>query len=157
MIFITESTIEKYISQYEILENYLRDIKFLLSEHPDLMAFIDEENNNLLTKDEIALLEYLTVVIYFSSKDQYRHQLKISGSEIEKSEEANWETFNNAASKSFTKILDIYFTSYPQEDLLALVEDALQPDEDNPVTIVGREIIFVSCKSIIDSLHIMNL
>ena len=49
--------------------------------------------------------------------------------------------------------LDSFFKDYPQEDLLALVEDSIQQDEDNIVTPVGREIIFVACKSIIDTIH----
>lgn len=156
MIFINENTIEKYIERYENEEFYLNDLKKLLFEQPDLIAYIDHENHSLLTKEETAVLEYLCVVIYISALDQYGKKLLIPGSEIEKSEEINWETFNNAPSKSFAKILDIYFSDYEQEDLLALVEDTLHPDEDNPVTVVGREIIFVSCKSIIDTLHALN-
>jgi hypothetical protein len=156
MIFINENTIEKNIEAYEDPQSYLRDIKNLLTEQPDLIAFIDHENHSLLTKEEAAILEYLCVIIYFSAKNQYGNNLKITGAEIEKAEEINWETFNNAPSKSFSKILDLYFDNYPQEDLLALVEDTLQPDDENPVTTVGREIIFVACKSIIDSLHALN-
>ena len=156
MIFISENTIEKYIELYEDENSYLNDLKMVVSEQPDLIAFTDHENHSLLTKEEAAILEYLCVVIYSSAKDLLGKKLLIPGSEIEKSEENNWEIFNSASTKSFSKILDIYFYNYEQEDLLALVEDTLQPDEDNPVTLVGREIIFVACKSIIDTLHALN-
>ena len=156
MVFITENTIEQYIEKYENQETYLNDLKIILFEQPNLMAFIDQENHTLLTKDEVAVLEYLTLVIYNSAKSQCGKNPILSGIEIEKSEEVNWELFNSASSKSFSKILDVFFSNYEQEDLLALVEDTLQPDEENPVTSVGREIIFVACKSIIDTLHTRN-
>ena len=42
---------------------------------------------------------------------------------------------------------------YQQEDLLALVEDSIQADEEEMVTPIGKEIIFVACKSIIDVIN----
>jgi hypothetical protein len=155
MIFITENAINQIIEKYEEEEHYLNDLKWLIKNQPELMAFINQENHTLLTEEEVALLEYLTVVIYFSISTHYNHLAHISRSEIEKDEESNWEIFNQATSKNFTKILDLFFLNHPQEDLLALVEDSLLPDDENPVTLVGREIIFVACKSIIDAMHRM--
>jgi hypothetical protein len=83
-------------------------------------------------------------------------QLHIPGASLEKNEEANWETFNAQGNKQFTSILDVFFSAYPQEDLLALVEDSLQSDEESVVSQVGREIIFISCKSIIDTIDQNN-
>ena len=40
--------------------------------------------------------------------------------------------------------------------MLSLVEDSLQPDEDQVISTVGREIILVACKSIIDIIHKNN-
>ncbi|MBK8670547.1 MAG: hypothetical protein IPN89_14270 [Saprospiraceae bacterium] len=48
------------------------------------------------------------------------------------------------------------FRNYRQEDLLAMVEDSIQQDDENFVTVVGREIIFVACKSIIDTVDGCN-
>jgi hypothetical protein len=50
----------------------------------------------------------------------------------------------------------VFFDGYPQEDLLAFLEDSLQQDEENPVTGVGAELIAVTAKSIIDVLHDCN-
>ena len=48
--------------------------------------------------------------------------------------------------------MDVFFENYQQEDLLAFVEDSLIDDEDEIVTKVGREPMFVALKSIIDCL-----
>lgn len=153
MVTIPESIINDIIDQYQDEVKYLTDLKHLASEQPDLIAFIDQENYSLLTNDEIALLEYLTLVIYFSSMKMIEKTIQIQGKSLEAAEEDNWNTFNEITAKSFFNKLDSFFKDYPQEDLLALVEDSIQQDEDNIVTPVGREIIFVACKSIIDTLH----
>ena len=153
MVTIPESIINDIIDQYQDEVKYLTDLKQLASEQPDLIAFIDQENYSLLTNDEIALLEYLTLVIYFSSMKMIEKTIQIQGKSLEAAEEDNWNTFNEITAKSFFNKLDSFFKDYPQEDLLALVEDSIQQDEDNIVTPVGREIIFVACKSIIDTIH----
>ncbi len=153
MVTIPESIINDIIDQYQDEQKYLTDLKQLASEQPDLIAFIDQENYSLLTNDEIALLEYLTLVIYFSSMKMIEKTIQIQGKSLEAAEEDNWNTFNEITAKSFFNKLDSFFKDYPQEDLLALVEDSIQQDEDNIVTPVGREIIFVACKSIIDTIH----
>lgn len=153
MVTIPESIINDIIDQYQDEVKYLTDLKHLSSEQPDLIAFIDQENYSLLTNDEIALLEYLTLVIYFSSMKMIEKTIQIQGKSLEAAEEDNWNTFNELTAKSFFNKLDSFFKDYPQEDLLALVEDSIQQDEDNIVTPVGREIIFVACKSIIDTIH----
>ncbi|MBK8825323.1 MAG: hypothetical protein IPO26_01160 [Saprospiraceae bacterium] len=153
MVTIPESIINDIIDQYQDEVKYLTDLKHLASEQPDLIAFIDQENYSLLTNDEIALLEYLTLVIYFSSMKMIEKTIQIQGKSLEAAEEDNWNKFNEITAKSFFNKLDSFFKDYPQEDLLALVEDSIQQDEDNIVTPVGREIIFVACKSIIDTIH----
>lgn len=156
MINITESTINSLIEKYDIEIEYLADLKEIGETQNDLISFIDQENYTLLTKEEITLLEYLATVIYFSCKVQIGSAPKITGKELEKSEEENWDIFNASNSKSFSKIIDIYFENYKQEDLLALIEDSIQQDEESVVTTVGREIIFVACKSIIDAIDTLN-
>ena len=156
MTIITENIIDGFIEKYEDETSYLKDLKKMADEQGDLMAFIDQENYSLLTENEVALMEYLTVIIFATSQSVYEKKLVISGKQLEKSEEDNWDISNAANTKNFSKILDLFFENYAQEDLLALVEDSVQPEDDSIVTPVGREIIFVACKSIIDTIHIQN-
>lgn len=156
MTIITENIIDDLMDIYENEAAYLEDLKKMAEQQQDLVAFIDQENYTLLTVDEVALMEYLTVIIYSASQSVTNKKLFITGKQLEKCEEENWDIFNATNTKNFAKILDRFFENYPQEDLLALVEDSLQPEDDSIVTSVGREIIFVACKSIIDSIHLQN-
>ncbi len=156
MTIITENTIDSFIGRYESEDSFITDFKEMAAEQPDLMSFINQENYSLLTPEELSLLEYLTLIIYFSSKSTLSGNPVISGNELERFEEENWNVFNGANTKNFNKILDIFFAGYVQEDLLALIEDSIELEEDNIVTSVGREIIFVACKSIIDTLDHLN-
>jgi len=156
MTIITENIIDGLMDKYENEAAYLDDLKTMAEEQQDLVGFIDQENYSLLTIDEVALMEYLTVIIYSASQSSSDKKLFITGKQLEKCEEENWDIFNATNTKNFATILDRFFENYTQEDLLALVEDSLQPEDDSVVTPVGREIIFVACKSIIDSIHIQN-
>jgi hypothetical protein len=156
MDFISEKYIEEVIELFDSEPNYLQTLNEIQNLYPDLLFFIDQENHTLLTKDELTILEYLTLVIYQSVKIQLKKIPIIKANDIELNEEKNWDTFNTATSKNFSKILDTFFDGYKQEDLLALIEDSIQQDDENPISAVGREIIFVACKSIIDALDMRN-
>jgi hypothetical protein len=156
MQFISESIIDTLIERYEDEKNYLDDFATLINEQPDVRSWLDQENYSLLSKEELVLLEYLSCIIYFSCKKGLNTTLVIPGKILDKWEEDNWDVFNTTNVKNFSKILDVFFEKYPQEDLLALVEDSIQPDDDKVVTSVGSEIIFVACKSLIDTLHQLN-
>jgi hypothetical protein len=156
MIAIPENTIDSVINKYEDENAYLEDLKILGEQQPDLLSFIDQENYSLLKNDEIALMEYLTVVIYSSVLHHLKKIIIIPAKQLETAEEENWSLFNGADVKVFHKILDKAFLDYDQEDLLALVEDSIQTDEEDIISPIGKEIIFVACKSIIDTIHKFN-
>ncbi|MCZ2338208.1 MAG: hypothetical protein LC127_08390, partial [Chitinophagales bacterium] len=128
MLFISEDLINANIDLLENENEYISVLKELEEKQTDLMQMISKENQDLLTNDELALLEYLTVVI-FKSTQSVSTIMKLNGKALEEAEEKNWTTFNASSSKNFIKILDTFFEDYPQEDLLALVEDSIQPDE----------------------------
>lgn len=156
MEFIKESVIEDVISSFEQEEIYLGAFKNMLENQPGIRNYIEQESLELLTADEMTLLEYLTTVIYTATFKQCGILKIIEPEILESKEDENWAIFNNATNKSFQKILDLFFDMYPQEDLLALVEDSIQMDENSIVTSVGAEIILISCKTLIDVLHQSN-
>lgn len=151
MQFIPEITINQILTNFENEKIYYEYIEKLYNDQKDLMAFINEENQSLLTDNEIGILRFLTVVICTSIENHYTLPV-ITGKMLEDAEENNWSVFHDTEQKSFNKILDLFFENYAQEDLLALVEDSIQDDENEEITQVGREIIFVAAKSIIDTL-----
>jgi hypothetical protein len=156
MIYITDGTINKYIDIFEDQNVYKSKLEQLFTDQKDLMAFIDKDNQSLLSSEESGMLEYLTMILYYSASEQCGKISTLKGQDLEEAEEKNWGVFNSILSGSFSKALDTFFENYQQEDMLALVEDSLQPDEDQVISTVGREIILVACKSIIDIIHQNN-
>ncbi|MBK9254214.1 MAG: hypothetical protein IPM42_01865 [Saprospiraceae bacterium] len=156
MIQVNDVTIEKVIESFDDEQQYLSALAEMFTEQLSLKSFLDHENYTLLTPEEFSLLTYLSTILYTSAKIKLQKKPELSPKLLENYEEENWAAFNSASSKSFTTILDNFFENYEQEDMLALVEDAIQPDDEKTVTSVGAEIIFVACKSIIDSLHKLN-
>jgi hypothetical protein len=156
MNFVNESTIENVITQLEDEKYFMEQLSFLDKNHPILLSFIGNDRLELLTDEEIYFLEFMTLVIYLSCKEELKKDIRIDGKTLEKNEENNWELWNENIKKSVKNAFDIYFQNYPQEDLLAFVEDVLQNDEDQNITSVGMEIIAVTSKSIIDTLHELN-
>ncbi|MEM9986922.1 MAG: hypothetical protein AAF804_17650, partial [Bacteroidota bacterium] len=124
----------------------------LQEEQPVLIAYIFSENHEVFTENERELLLFLSLVIW-RSVQEVQETPEITEGQLSTAEEANWELMT-ASKGDFRSKLDPFFADYPQEDLLALVEDALAEDEDSPITREGREALFVSLKTIIDVLSL---
>lgn len=158
MQFITENIINEKLNIYDTQEELLvNEFKTMVEAHTSILSFFQQESLELLTESEKGLLEFMFTVIYSSTHKQLGKTPHFDISQLENAEEQNWEIFNAHSSKKFTQICDIFFENYPQEDLLAFVEDSLQMDDDETaITSVGREIILIACKSFIDVLNISN-
>ena len=152
-MFISEEVIDKSIAILDakpehIAENFAK-------QQPGLMAYLFSDDLSLLTQDEREYTLYLMMTIWHAAETQLGKLEEISPEELEAAEEHNWELLENSKAVSFRDRLDVFFKDYPQEDLLAFAEDALNvDDEDNFVTKEGREHIMVALKSTIDVLCI---
>lgn len=154
MQFISEDIIDNSVAKMDQdPEENDRLIALFAEEQHHYFSFISGDNFKMLTSEEFDLLLFMSVVIWQSIKTSVGSMDLIDGSEIESCEEANWELQNSSKSKKFSVLVDQFFEDYPQEDLLAFVEDSLQhdPDQDIKITQVGKELIFISCKSFIDA------
>jgi hypothetical protein len=155
MNFITEEQIEKIIEQYYDSEKkFYADREALMSGQPAFAALLTDEGFELLTDDEYELLCFIATVIHTSVSENVGEIEAISQEKMEEIDEANWAVMEDTTTTVFRERLTPFFTDYPQEDLLAFVEDSLESDEDITVTPAGRELIFVACKSLIDALII---
>ena len=79
-----------------------------------------------------------------------KDMVKISLDTFQKAEEDNWEIFNASKTNNFRDSLNLFFEDYKEEDLLAFIEDMLTLEENDEITPIGREPIFVFCKSFVD-------
>lgn len=155
MVFIPEDFIDAVAEDLDAQsDNYEQLIAEFQQKQPELMAFILSEDTIFLTTEERDHFLYLSLIIWESVKRKHPEHEPVSSEKIGKAEDTNWEKLEKVKARSFRERLDVFFESYPQEDLLAFVEDALIPDEDSPITKEGREPLFVALKTIIDVIAI---
>lgn len=151
MKFISENTIEKAAEAIgESESNFTKEALLLKEEQPTIIAYIFSENFNLFTQAEKEYLLFLVLVIFRSIKNEVEDLPNPDPDVLGKHEEENWQQLMSVTSKKFRDRMDVFFKNYPQEDLLAFVEDSLTEEEEELVTKVGRESMFVALKSIID-------
>lgn len=161
MEFISESIIEEVLKNLESEENGIAEgFEQMAGEQQAFVQYLASENLKILKENEYDLLVFVLVVIYQSSLNQLVDPTgiqAISSETIESLDEENWELFNEDGAQNYSKALDVFFKGYAQEDLLAFVEDALVHDdnvtaENELITQVGKEIIFITSKTFIDCL-----
>ena len=123
-------------------------------EHPVIMGYLFSETFHFLTEKEKDYFLYLGMVLIKSFKTLHTEFRPLKKEFIEQTEEQNWVLLNESVGSRFRDRLTVFFENYPQEDLLAFVEDSLIPDEDdkNLVSKEGRDLMFVGLKTILDGL-----
>ena len=151
MKFISEKNIDAAAEEIGASETAFKAATLELSqEQPVIAAYLFSENFDLFTSAEKEYLLFLTLVIFKAIKKVNGVLKKTPADTFGKIEEKNWVLLNEVTSKKFRDRLDVFFKNYDQEDLLAFVEDSLTEEEEELVTKVGRESMFVTLKSIID-------
>jgi hypothetical protein len=153
-MFVSEDIIDEVVLELESAD-FEREVTFLGEKQPVLLGYVLSEDFELLTNDEREWLLYLVLVLWKAIEKVYEKREPLSKNDLEAAEEANWERLEPVTAKRFRDRMTPFFEGYPQEDLLAFVEDNLTEDEEdteNVVTKEGREPMFVALKSIIDVL-----
>ncbi len=153
MDFISENIIDNVLTDFEQNPQSKEDAFLAFAEwHLPVVQFVESENFKLLKEEEFDQLMFLLLVCFQSISSVEEH-IEIPPDLIDKKEEINWQVYNESKDKGFKAIVNMYFEGYPQEDLLAFIEDALIEDEESELSQVGREIIFITCKTYIDICH----
>jgi hypothetical protein len=150
---VSESTIDTVAEQLAAdAERFTDRLAEFQAEQPVLAAYIFSENTEAFTDAERELFLFLSLLIYFSvAAHRGDTPPPVEEQDLAQAEEANYERMAAERGKPFHRRLDAFFAECAEEDLLATVEDALL-DEEGDVTVEGREPLFLSLKSIIDSL-----
>lgn len=152
MKFISEEIIDRIAEEIGGSEDAFKEATIDLSmEQPNIAAYIFSDNFDLFTADEKQYFLFLVLVVFKSIKSETENLPRTSAADLGKFEEKNWLLINEVTSKQFRDRLDVFFENTSQEDLLAFLEDSLLEEEEELVTKVGREPMFVALKSIIDS------
>jgi hypothetical protein len=150
---VSESTIESIIGHYENEEEaYINALSEIMESQPALLAFLNQESVDILLEEEKDILWYIILVIYNSVEKSQSEMVEISDDRLSENEEKNWTLFQDQPRGNFREKITPFFKNYHEEDLLAFVEDTLELEDTSPITSVGREVIFIAVKSVIDTL-----
>ena len=153
--FISEKIIDRITKALDNEENgYDQAIGDMQAKQPILFSYLLSESFKLLIEEESEYLLYLALVIWKAVDAEVTDLPLLDSEKIEEIEEKNWTLLNETKARKFNEKLDVFFDKYPQEDLLAFVEDALVDDEDEDafVTKEGKELLFIGLKTTIDAL-----
>lgn len=153
MQFVPESIIDKTAESIGAADDFNALVEDFKSRQPVLLAYLFSENFDLLTQKEREYMLFLALVIWKACENKQPEIATVEQSLLEELEENNWAKLNKTSSGKFNERVDVFFIDYPQEDLLAFVEDALAYDEDDEITKEGRGFIFVALKTVIDCLN----
>ena len=157
----TEDMIDEVLLRYEGHgeEEYAEQLEAFSETQPIIFAYLMSDNFKILTQAEREFQLYLALIVWETIEDNGTEPLPIVEEDaIGAQEEVNWELLSASSAKMFKAKLDVFFDQTKQEDLLAYVEDALIVDaEDRKHSIVtkeGREVIFITLKTIVDLLTV---
>lgn len=148
---IKEATIE---TQIEALENgdFTADLKEFATAQPHLMDYLTHEDNGAFTEAEQQLLFFAGLVIYRSIKAERGELTMTEGPRIAELEENNFNVLQEQNAKQFRERITVFFERSKEEELLAFIEDILLDEETEEVTPEGREPLFITLKTCMDTL-----
>ena len=153
-MFISEDMIDTVVLKLETAD-FEQEVAIFGEKQPVLLGYVLSEDFELLTNEEREWLLYLVLVLYQAIESGDKKIDPLSKNDLEAAEEVNWARLETVTAKHFRDRMTPFFEGYPQEDLLAFVEDSLTEDEEdteNFLTKEGREPMFVALKSVIDVL-----
>jgi len=140
---IEEKYIEDYLNQLEsdvLSDHFLKESEFVNYLNSDVFTSLND--------DEKRILFFCCEVLYNATRLSKNEAPEINLDQFFANEENNWSVREDYSSWSETK--DIFFKDSPEEDLLAFVEDILADDEES-LSEISKEIIFITSKSLIES------
>ncbi|MCB0521447.1 MAG: hypothetical protein H6577_13015 [Lewinellaceae bacterium] len=156
---ISENTIDKTIALLEKQpDGYEKAMRDFAGKQPAVLSFLMTDNEGALSDEERDFVVYMAVVIWKSILAEGQDPPKVSVEELAEAEEAIWDKLQSSKAKSFREKLDVFYENCQEEDLLALVEDALtiededMEDDNFHLTLEGQEPMFVALKTVIDVL-----
>ncbi len=142
---ITEFEIDKSIALVEKRAESENEAELIAEE--EFVDYLGTEIIPNLTEYENHVLSFCISVIY-NVVSEHNTTVEFDIEEYQNSEEKNWSARDNHS--KLEESINLFFDGYKEEDLLAFVEDMIAEDDPTMMSIAGREIIFITCKSYID-------
>jgi len=151
--YITEEIIDQYLANLESEALVSESLAEMLQEEPAVSAAVFSTDIDILLEPEKGLLTYIATALWAIAKGEGHETSNLDPKQIESIEEKQWELFQEQKG-NFRDKLDIFYSTFPQEDLLALIEDLLESEdgEENAISPEGKELIFIKCKTLLEVL-----
>lgn len=140
---INEALIEKTVDL--VSENVEIKIHEFVSGEREFSGYLLGEDFKLLSEDEKQTMLFIHMVLFFCLSAN--ENSSFDPENFQEIEDGNWKFFNEHG-RSWEEKTEKIFEDYPEEDLLAFVEDMLNDDE---ISSLSQELIFITAKSYIDT------
>lgn len=147
---IIDRVLDKYEQDPKRFSEYREEF---LQKYVELTALLTADSMSILDDNEYDILWFVSTTIYAAIKEAGMLPLTISATAVETAEEMNWGKLSEV--KDFRERVTPLFEDYPEEDLLAFVEDTIISDEeenDLSISETGKDVVFVTSKTIIDTM-----
>lgn len=151
MKYIDEEAIELILEKWENSGVYEDRLAEMMNDHPQVTGFLIQESTEILTEAEKDVMWFITTTLIEVLEDEVNMET-VSEKGLMSQEEANWALYQENPKGVFYDRISPFFEDYPQEDLLAFIEDMTQVDEEGDMTKIGREVVFMTCKSLLDAM-----
>ncbi len=140
---INEERIDKVVDL--VSENVEIKIHEFVTGEREFSGYLLGEDFKLLTEDEKQTMLFIHMVLFFCLSAN--EDSTFDPDRFQELEDNNWKFFNEQG-RSWGEKTEKIFKNYPEEDLLAFVEDMLNDDE---ISSLSQELIFITAKSYIDT------
>lgn len=148
-----DTVIEKLSLEPMIFETHLQE---WIEWQPMIASYVFSDTFSLLNEDEKEAFVFGSTIILTIAKESAVAQGKITEDEIGELEEVNYEIFESQKAKDFRSKMDAFFQDYPEEDLLAFVEDLCIDEEEENFTEDGMKVMIIGLKTMIDLMFVEN-
>jgi hypothetical protein len=152
--------IEKALIYFEEKNFSEESEKKFLSIFPNYMSFLTSNQFESLTEDEYLILMFESLVVLKAYSDKYGKNIDADAELIESIETANWDKFESLGNMSFdekinlmmgkehSEFSDFIISSFEMEDEDEETEEYM----DGEISLPAKEIIFITVKTISDSI-----
>ena len=143
--------VEKLSQEPMVFETHLQE---WIEWQPMIAAYVFSDTFSLLNEDEKEAFVFGSTVILTIAKEDPSIEGKVSEDDIGDQEEQNYETYESQKAKDIRSRMDPFFEDYPEEDLLAFIEDLCVDEEEEFFTEDGMKVMVLGMKTIVDVLFV---
>ena len=146
-----ENQIKKLEEQALLFEE---EVEHWTQWQPQLASYILSDDFSLLSETEREILLFGSTVLFSLASQKDKAANPISEDVIGELDEANWTWIEEAEGRHLSEKMDGWFTSYPEPELLAFIEDLCLDEEQEDISPSGGEMMVVALKTVADALFL---